>query len=219
VTELPAAVSPPRQERSRASFERVLEAGTSLLDEHGYEGFTLAEVSRRAGVSIGSIYARVKSKDDLFVVIQDRFMTVSESESTFADLDAWAELPTRDLVAGVVQALGRTFQRNARLLRVFVHRSIVDDEVAARSSRSMSGFSNDVETLLLTRRGEMRHPDPDLAVSIAFRMVWGTLASQVVRPPTLASQDELAWRTLVTELANACDAYLFGEPGQASIVS
>jgi hypothetical protein len=122
-------------------------------------------------------------------------------------------------VAGVVQALGRTFQRNARLLRVFVHRSIVDDEVAARSSRSMSGFSNDVETLLLTRRGEMRHPDPDLAVSIAFRMVWGTLASQVVRPPTLASQDELAWRTLVTELAKACDAYLFGEPGQASIVS
>ena len=35
--------------------ERVLEAGTGLLAEKGYEGFTLAEVSRRAGVSIGSL--------------------------------------------------------------------------------------------------------------------------------------------------------------------
>ena len=77
--DLTVAVQPPQQERSRASFERVIEAATSLLEEEGYDGFTLAEVSKRANVSIGSIYARVKSKDDLFYVIQDRYMTVSEN--------------------------------------------------------------------------------------------------------------------------------------------
>ena len=72
-------VQPPQQERSRASFERVIQAATALLEEDGYDGFTLAEVSKRANVSIGSIYARVKSKDDLFYVIQDRYMTVTEN--------------------------------------------------------------------------------------------------------------------------------------------
>ena len=56
VTDLSVSVQPPQQERSRASFERVLQAATSLLAEEGYDGFT-PEVSKRAGVSIGSISA------------------------------------------------------------------------------------------------------------------------------------------------------------------
>jgi AcrR family transcriptional regulator len=36
-----------------------------LLGEKGYAGFALTEVSRRSGVSVGSIYTRVDSKDDL----------------------------------------------------------------------------------------------------------------------------------------------------------
>ncbi len=213
MSELPASVSvsPPQQERSRASFERVLEAGTALLEEQGYEGFTLAEVSRRAGVSIGSIYARVKSKDDLFFVIQDRFMTSSETLSAFPDHEKWAALSTRELVDGIVKELGDTFQRDVRLLRVFMHRGIVDDVVAARSSQSVSWFADQVESLLLTRRDEIKHPDPELAVDVAFRMVWGTMARQVMYWPTFESRRVVEWNTLVAELANACAAYLLGD--------
>jgi AcrR family transcriptional regulator len=64
VESLPA-LRPPQQRRSRASFERVLEAGARLLEEDGYEAFTLAEVSQRAGVSIGAIYARIDAKETL----------------------------------------------------------------------------------------------------------------------------------------------------------
>ena len=74
-------IRPPQQPRSRASLERVIVAGTKLLEEEGYEGFTLAKVSSMANVSIGSIYARVKSKDDLFYVIQDRFMSRTEQSA------------------------------------------------------------------------------------------------------------------------------------------
>jgi len=54
----------PKQDRSRASFERVLDAATALLAERGYSEFTLQELSRRSKVSIGSIYCRVSGKDD-----------------------------------------------------------------------------------------------------------------------------------------------------------
>jgi len=45
-------IRPPQQRRSRESLERVLKAGELVLEQKGYEGFTIAEVSRRAKVSV-----------------------------------------------------------------------------------------------------------------------------------------------------------------------
>src|SRR3954469_71409 len=68
----PEALRPPLQNRSRASLERVLVAGQRLLEEEGWEGFTVQEVSRRAKVSLGSIYARAPSKEALILAVYDR---------------------------------------------------------------------------------------------------------------------------------------------------
>jgi AcrR family transcriptional regulator len=214
----PFAVQPPQQERSRASFERVLAAGAALLEEEGYDGFTLAGVSSRAKVSIGSIYARVKSKDDLFYVIQDRFMTESESMPGFATSpEGYAELPTKELIVQIVHDVGKTFQANSRLLRVFMHRGIVDAIVAERSSRSVSGFAHAFEGLLLTRRDEIVQEDPELAVDVAFRIAWGTLARQIMYWPTFESEHRIEWNRLVDELGTVLVAYLLdGQKAGAS---
>src|SRR4249920_2574350 len=66
------ALNAPRQQRSAESWERVLVAGAEILAERGYDGFTVSEVCRRAGVTTGSIYARVPSKEALFHVISER---------------------------------------------------------------------------------------------------------------------------------------------------
>jgi AcrR family transcriptional regulator len=209
-TDAAAAVQPPQQERSRASFERVIQAATSLLEEEGYDGFTLAEVSKRANVSIGSIYARVKSKDDLFYVIQDRYMTGSEDRPRLRDGELWSDLDAHDVVVGIVREIGELFKVNERLLRVFMHRGLVDPMVATRSSASVSRFHDEVETILLTRREAIAHEDPELAIDVAFRMAWGTLARQIMYWPTFESKRSIAWDTLVAELGRACAAYLLG---------
>jgi AcrR family transcriptional regulator len=201
---------PPQQLRSRASLERVLSAGQKLLEEDGYEGFTLAKVSALANVSIGSIYARVEKKDDLFLVIQDRFMSESEDSSGLAELEGRTDLSVRDLIRAAVADIAKAFEANPRLLRVFMHRGIVDDTVAARSSESVSTFADTFERLLLTRRGEIAHPDPELAVDVAFRMAWGTLARQIMYWPTFESRRVIEWETLVSQLGDACAAYLLG---------
>src|SRR3954453_10834195 len=82
----PEALRPPLQTRSRESLERVLEAGQQLLEDAGWEGFTVQEVSRRAGVSIGSIYARAPSKDALILAVYDRAMSaIAEANDAFVD--------------------------------------------------------------------------------------------------------------------------------------
>jgi AcrR family transcriptional regulator len=216
VEESTIAVQPPQQERSRASFERVIQAATSLLEEGGYDGFTLAEVSKRANVSIGSIYARVKSKDDLFYVIQDRYMTVSENRPRLQDADLWSDLDAHAAIVGIVDEIGELFKLNERLLRVFMHRGIVDDVVAARSSSSISQFHDEIVAILLTKRDEIVHEDPELAIDVAFRMAWGTLARQIMYWPTFESKRTVPWDTLVHELGRACVAYLLGTGASAT---
>lgn len=206
--DLAAAVQPPQQERSRASFERVIKAATALLEEEGYDGFTLAEVSKRANVSIGSIYARVKSKDDLFYVIQERNMTVWEDRPRLHDPTVWSDLDARAAIIGIVGEIGELFKLNERLLRVFMHRGIVDGVVATRSSASVSHYHDEIVRILLTKRAAIAHADPALAIDVAFRMAWGTLARQIMYWPTFESKRKVAWETLVHELGRACAAYL-----------
>ena len=167
-------------------------------------------MSKRANVSIGSIYARVKSKDDLFYVIQDRYMTLTEDRPRLRDPGAWSGLEPSALVVEVVDEIGDLFQVNQRLLRVFMHRGIVDAVVASRSSASVSRVHDEVEAILLTRRAAIAHDDPELAVDVAFRMAWGTLARQIMYGPTFESHRVIAWDTLVAELGRACASYLLG---------
>src|SRR5690348_13601393 len=74
-------IRPPRQRRSRESLARVLDAGAELLKDVGYDGFTLQEVSRRAGVSIGAIYGRAANKDALILAIHEREMERMAAEN------------------------------------------------------------------------------------------------------------------------------------------
>jgi AcrR family transcriptional regulator len=205
-----ASVRPPQQKRSQASFARVLHAGIRLLEQKGYQGFTLQEVSRRAGVSIGSIYARVPSKDALFHAIHIEAMREIDGDDPLGAVDELAHLPTRELVVEAVRRLAQPFRAHAAILGVFMHRGAVDDVVAMRGSAASSERGERFSALLLTRRDDIRHPEPELAVDVAYRMAYCTLARQVMYGPTFESQREIDWDELVAELGRACASYLLG---------
>ena len=44
-------VRPPKQRRSREAWNRVLDAGVAILEEGGYDAFTIAAVCERAAVA------------------------------------------------------------------------------------------------------------------------------------------------------------------------
>ena len=204
------ALHPPVQQRSRASLERVLEAGMSVLEEQGYEGFTLAEVSRRAGVSIGSIYARLPSKEALLRAIHERAMNTMGAERSAATWDPPDELSTSEVIAAAVHRVVDPLRRHSRGLRVFMHRAAVDEVVARRGAAATHRSSDDFKRHVLSRRAEFTHPDPELAADVAFRFVFSTMARQVMYGPTFESQRAIEWEGLVDELGHACASYLLG---------
>jgi AcrR family transcriptional regulator len=56
----------PKQDRSRATRQRILEAAVSCLAEHGWSGSTVAVVCARAGVSRGAAQHHFRTREELF---------------------------------------------------------------------------------------------------------------------------------------------------------
>ena len=77
-----------RQERSRRTVERILDAAARIFHEHGYAGTTTNDIADEAGVSIGSLYQYFPNKDALLVAL-----TKQHIESTTVGL--------ADLISGL----------------------------------------------------------------------------------------------------------------------
>ncbi|MFC0600080.1 TetR/AcrR family transcriptional regulator [Streptomyces palmae] len=56
----------PKQDRSRATRQRLLSAAVDCLAEHGWAGSTVAVVAERAGVSRGAAQHHFPTREDLF---------------------------------------------------------------------------------------------------------------------------------------------------------
>src|SRR3954469_20211256 len=83
----PAAVArpsgtSPRQTQKAATRSRVLTAARELFDTQGYQGTTIREIARHAGVSVGSVFTTFASKGEILSqVMQDRL------DGLYAELD------------------------------------------------------------------------------------------------------------------------------------
>jgi AcrR family transcriptional regulator len=204
-----AAVRPPKQKRSQESLERVLEASTSLLEEKGFDAFTIQDVSQRAEVSVGAIYARFGSKENLLRAVHEHAMeAIGAQHDAVAAVDGQPGKAVRVVIVDAVRAVAGVFRGNESLLRAFMHLGAVDDEISRRGSQASIELARQFETTVLAHRSEIAHGDPETAVDVCFRMAYSTFARQVMYGPVFESDRPIAWDDLVTEVGSACAAYL-----------
>jgi AcrR family transcriptional regulator len=203
-----STVKPPKQRRSRESYERVLDAAHALLEENGFEGLTVQEVAARSLVSVGAIYERFGNKETLLRAVHARLMeSMLEADAVAGDPTAGAETPA-GAIADAVAALAQTLNNNRRALRAFMHLGAVDEVISARGSQASIAVSKNFKRVLKPYSSAFRHPDPDVALDVAFRITYSTLARQVMYGPVFESDRRVSWRRLVDEIGVACAAYL-----------
>ena len=65
-------IKQPRQARSKATVEAILEAATRILVTSGYASATTNSIARYAGVGIGSLYEYFPNKEAIFTEIRRR---------------------------------------------------------------------------------------------------------------------------------------------------
>ena len=64
----------PAQERSRATFDAIVEAATWLLPRRGFAGTTTNHIAARAGVNIASLYEYFPGKDAIVAQVAERLV-------------------------------------------------------------------------------------------------------------------------------------------------
>jgi AcrR family transcriptional regulator len=194
-------VRAPRQQRARKTWESLLKAGAELLAEYGYDGFTLPEVGRRAGVSNGGMYWRVDSKQALLAAIHEQFLErVNAHVDAFyarADLE---ELELGDLIEAVVRHAAEIVDLDGRLLRALVLRGGSDPDVAARGAVGIRHHAESASALLAPRLRSAGHPDPEAAVAFTHSVIYSALINRVTWPDRYLAP-EPTWDAFVTRLA------------------
>lgn len=198
-------IRPPRQRRSQEALERLLDGGFAILKEQGFDGFTIQEVSRRTGVSIGSIYARVPSREALIIAIYERAMSWTEEEEN-RQLELARSLESaspREMIEALVTAEVRTMLAHADILRVFMRHAPYSPEIWERGAQKSQENAAAFKQGILQARDYIDHPDPDLAVDVAWRMMYCMVARRITHGPRFESRRPLSEQQLVAEIARA----------------
>lgn len=162
-------VTPPQQQRSRDSLDRILRAGLEVLQTDGFEGFTVHKVSRLANVSIGSIYARTANRESLILAIYEWAMAwTGETEQQF-EMDAVVgAMAPRERIRAIVRDFAMLQFGHAADWRVFIRQAPLHPEIFTRGQRKTHDYKSRFERALLSASDAFRHDDPHRAVTVVF---------------------------------------------------
>lgn len=172
-----AGVTPPQQDRSRRTAERIGKAMMRLLAEKPLQEIGIAELCRRARTSVGSFYARFADKTAVLVWLEENYFAASQAEMAGAlRPERWEGVPLVTMIRELLTTYVRFLREHAPVLRaVALENRLRPESAVARRSRALNQHSyQGFAALVLARRGEIGHPDPAFAVRFGLTAVYAT---------------------------------------------
>lgn len=206
------AYRPPKQERSRATLERILQAALEIMEERGVDGATVAAIVERADASVGSFYARFPGKGELVSHLRSHVWRKAEErwDEALAERE-WSGRSAAEIVEEVASVLVHTLAEDHRSRQVLEEGGEEGESGDPGGADRARAFHRHVlETvipLLRDREGEITHPDPDLAVDLGYRFVVGALREALDETGT-TGQGPVEPGILIRELARLWTGYL-----------
>ncbi len=198
----------PQQGRSKASLERMLAAARELMLERGSEEFTLQEVSDRGQVSIGSIYLRFESKDNLVRgVIAEALDALSAEEAALISRLGRDCQDLASFVPAYVEGYAEVLRQHAPLLRLTMERAAFDPLVSAPGKQHALQAETLSTEAMLAHAGEFGGDDPLVKAQSAYHIIFATLARQLSLGSSGEAVHDYDWVLLKRELGRMCLAY------------
>jgi AcrR family transcriptional regulator len=175
----------PRQARSRATVEAILQAGARVLGNRGLDAFTTNEVAEVAGVSIGSLYQYFPDKLSLIDAIRRRHLddVLSVLRQTEQGQKSLSQLAT-ELVDGMIKV---------HSIEPALHRVLLDEAPRYDGSRAIQGifeteYMGRYNALVAAGQSRATQVDIDIAAQVLSSAVEGVIHN-AARRGMLASLD------------------------------
>jgi AcrR family transcriptional regulator len=199
----------PKQERSLRTLNRLLDAAEQVLEEEGLEAATVPVIAKRAGVSVGVVYRRFPNKDALIRGVYERFLwRVNEQNSLMLSTLSRVQFKTPDLIRGLVRGSVEGHRRKRKLLRALHQfaRTHDDPSMKREAAKMNRAATSALTALMLSRRGEIKHPDPETAIEFAVLTLASVIRSAIVDED--AAHGLTAPENLEDEITRMLFAYL-----------
>ena len=191
----------PRQERSRATVEALIEATADILVRDGYARLTTNRIADRAGVNIASLYQYFPGKDAIVAELRRRHGSELRAELRRVLAERGGR-SVDDTIRALVSVGVTGHARSPGLQRVLVeelpalgHRDVA--EMDAPLFDAMRGF---------LRSAEIAVRDTELA----FWMI-STAAGAVLHRAAVERPQDLATGAIADELVRLLSRYLRGD--------
>ena len=205
----PPSLSPPKQARSEETLSRLLKAAEALILEKGIGEVSVSEIVHGAHSSVGGFYARFRDKGELLRALEERFLVdISERLAALADAGRWGDAPLAEIVESWAAELVSVASERRNLIAAFLIRAAEDAALWADGLRFRRAAEEQIGRLLRVRTGEIRHPEPELAVQLAVQFALGLVIQRVLTGEVRAAGRALTDAELHGEIARNFLAYL-----------
>ncbi len=192
----------PKQARSRATIEAILQAAAHILGERGWEGLTTNAVAEVAGVSIGSLYQYFPHKLALVEAVRRRHF-----DDVLAVLCAAADsqLPRARRIEALVDGMIGVHSRNPAAHRVLLEETPRGKEAGAVHDRFGVILHQRYEAIVRANARGTSTEHTRLAARVLAAAVAGVVHEA-------ASQGTLQSGSLRLELVRLVESYLAARP-------
>jgi AcrR family transcriptional regulator len=187
----------PRQARSRATIDAILDAGAQVLGRRGWTKFTTNEVAETAGVSIGSLYQYFPNKAVLVEAITRRhFDDVLRVLQAIA-----ADKPTNERAESLVAGMIAIHSLNPALHRILMEETPISAATRAAHDQFEAEYLRRYEILV----SGVGSKHPDAAEQAAAQVLSAAVAGAI---HDAARRGSLLTCTLKQEIILLVRAYL-----------
>jgi len=182
------ALSPrksPRQARSQATVEAILDAAARVLVDRGYAATNTNLVAERAGVSVGSLYQYFPNKDALITALHSRH-----------------SLQVNEVIDRVIEGLVESHRVEAGLHRVLETQLAGHEDLDGHADAD-AAISRRIIELMQRYRDDIDVPNPQLA---AFTLMHSLHA--LVHAVVLDRPNGVSLKAGTREIVRLARAYL-----------
>lgn len=171
----------PKQDRSRATVEAVLDAVTRVLARSGMAAVTTNRIAEMAGVSIGSVYQYFPDKQAIFDALHERHVERigRRIERTLAD---HTKSSLEEFVIALLEALVDAHAEEPEL-----HEVLSTQIPRSDGGRSLETRIRNVLRLAVASRTSQTPRDLDLTVFVLANMIESLAHGVVARRPARLS--------------------------------
>ena len=203
------SVRAPKQERSRATLDRIVSATQDLLETKRFDDISISEIVAHARSSVGAFYTRFADKAALLDYLDDLYAQQMVAAGEVAATATTAPTTLVDDVRGLVAFLVRMHRLQPGLLRTLIIEARRQSDGPYRErTRRMNRTIPPVMERLLARGDEIGHPEPGRAVYLGLLMVFSAIREVVLFPEGLAEFVDYDDDELIDELTSAYLRYL-----------